>query len=96
MEKEAEKGQRVSLVFDNGVGTLTDSGDKARFERLVSEAATAAHHFIEKGYEVELKLFRYSRVDPQVERFNKSDKKEVNAKWRKLEEAIRTTVGAIR
>lgn len=47
-----------------------------------------------KGTEVELKLFRYSRVDPQVERFKKSDKKEVTAKWRKLREAIRTTVGA--
>ncbi|MHC4939471.1 MAG: DUF2608 domain-containing protein [Planctomycetota bacterium] len=49
-----------------------------------------------KDHEVELKCFRYGRVDPQVERFNKSDKKDVTAKWRKLEEAIRTTVGAIR
>jgi len=54
MEKEAEKGQRVSILFDNGVGSLTDNEDRARFERLVSEAATASHHFIEKGYEVEL------------------------------------------
>lgn len=54
MEKEAEKGQRVSILFDNGVGPLAAAPDKARFERLVSEAATAAHHFIEKGFEVEL------------------------------------------
>ena len=54
MEKEAEKGQRVSILFDNGVGPLADQEDQMRFERLVSEAATAAHHFIENGYEVEL------------------------------------------
>jgi len=54
MEKEAEKGQRVSILFDNAVGSLAGEGDRARFERLVSEAATAAHHFLEKGYEVEL------------------------------------------
>jgi uncharacterized protein (DUF58 family) len=54
MEKEAEKGQRVSVLFDNGVGSLADGQEAMRFERLVSEAATAAHHFLEKGYEVEL------------------------------------------
>ena len=54
MEKEAEKGQRVSVLFDNGVGSLAKPADEERFERLVSEAATAVHHFIEKGYEVEL------------------------------------------
>jgi len=54
MEKEAEKGQRASILFDNGVGSLAHPEDDARFERLVSEAATAAHHFIEKGFEVEL------------------------------------------
>lgn len=54
MEKEAEKGQRVSVLFDNGVGTLTAESDWAQFETLVSRAATAAHHFVERGYEVEL------------------------------------------
>ncbi len=54
MEKEAEKGQRVSVVFDNAVGRLDQEESRVRFERLVSEAATAAHHFLEKGYEVEL------------------------------------------
>lgn len=54
MEKEAEKGQRVSVLFDNGVGPLKSPSERERFERLVSEAATAAHHFLGKGYEVEL------------------------------------------
>lgn len=54
MEREAEKGQRVSLLFDNGVGSLADEDEKIRFERLVSEAATAAHFFLERSYEVEL------------------------------------------
>jgi len=54
MEREAEKGQRASILFDNGVGALRSSEEKERFERLVSEAATAAHHFIDNGSEVEL------------------------------------------
>ena len=54
MEKEAEKGQRVSLLLDNGVGKLQTEDARNRFERVISEAATAAHHFIEKGYAVEL------------------------------------------
>lgn len=54
MEREAEKGQRVSLLLDNGVGRLQTTEARERFERMISEAATAAHHFIEKGYEIEL------------------------------------------
>ena len=54
MVKEAEKGQRVSIVFDNAVGSLSSREEKLRFERLVSEAATAAHYFLGRGYEVEL------------------------------------------
>lgn len=53
MEKEAEKGQRVSILFDNAVGSL-DERDKILFERRVSEAATAAHQFLDRGFEVEL------------------------------------------
>jgi uncharacterized protein (DUF58 family) len=53
METEAEKGDRVSILLDNGVGELDPVADE-RFERVISEAATAAHHFLEQGYEVEL------------------------------------------
>lgn len=54
MEREAEEGRRLSIVFDNGIGRLDDEQDKSRFERLVSEAATAAHHYLRAGFEVEL------------------------------------------
>jgi uncharacterized protein (DUF58 family) len=53
MEREAERGRRLSILFDNGVGAL--SGDAAeRFEGLVSEAATAAVDHLSRGYDVEL------------------------------------------
>lgn len=54
MEREAERGARLSILFDNATGELADAAAKERFERLVSEAATAAHHFLENGHEVEL------------------------------------------
>ena len=54
MEKEAEKGQRVSLLLDNGVGKLQSNEAQERFEHAISEAATAADHFLGKGYEAEL------------------------------------------
>ena len=54
MEKEAERGQRVSIVLDNGVGSITAGNQEERFERSVSEAATAANFFLERGYEAEL------------------------------------------
>jgi uncharacterized protein (DUF58 family) len=54
MEREAERSQRLSILFDNGVGELTDPARRERFERLVSEAATAALDHLARGYEVEL------------------------------------------
>lgn len=53
MEREAELGRRLSIALDNGVGDL-DQREELRFERLVSEAATAAHDYLQRGYEVEL------------------------------------------
>jgi len=54
MEREAVTGRRLSIVFDNGVGELSDESDEQRFERLVSEAATAAVDYLARGYLVEL------------------------------------------
>lgn len=54
MEREAEEGQRLSILLDNAVGLL-DPVDTPRFERLVSEAASAAVHYLAQGYEVRLK-----------------------------------------
>lgn len=54
MEREAEEGRRLSIVFDNGIGRLDSAQDERRFERLVSEAATAAHQYLQAGFEVEL------------------------------------------
>ncbi|HVS03864.1 MAG TPA: DUF58 domain-containing protein [Thermoanaerobaculia bacterium] len=53
-EREAESGRRLSIVFDNAVGALATAAAAARFERLVSEAATAAVDYLRQGYEVEL------------------------------------------
>jgi uncharacterized protein (DUF58 family) len=52
--REAERSRRLSILFDNGVGELADAATEARFERLVSEAATAAVDYLGRGYEVEL------------------------------------------
>ena len=52
-EHESEQSRRMSILFDNGVGTLDEDGEK-RFERLVSEAATAALAYLDAGYEVAL------------------------------------------
>jgi hypothetical protein len=41
-------------VFDNAVGDLKDPALHSRFERLVSEAATAAVDYLARGFEVEL------------------------------------------
>ncbi|HEX5759137.1 MAG TPA: DUF58 domain-containing protein [Thermoanaerobaculia bacterium] len=54
MEREAERSRRLAVVFDNGVGELPDEAAKQRFERLVSEAATAAVDALARGYEVQL------------------------------------------
>ena len=54
MERESEQSRRLSILFDNGVGDLKDEDAKGRFERLVSEAATAAVDHLARGYDVEL------------------------------------------
>lgn len=54
MEREAERSRRLSILFDNAVGGLDDPADQVRFERLVSEAATAALDHLARGYDVEL------------------------------------------
>lgn len=54
MERESEQSRRLSILFDNGVGDLKDDDAKGRFERLVSEAATAAVDHLARGYDVEL------------------------------------------
>jgi uncharacterized protein (DUF58 family) len=54
MEREAEQSRRLSILFDNAVGALDDPADQVRFERLVSEAATAAVDHLARGYDVEL------------------------------------------
>lgn len=54
MEREAEQSHRLSILFDNAVGGLEDAADQARFEQLVSEAATAAVDHLSRGFEVEL------------------------------------------
>lgn len=53
VERESDQGRRVSVLFDNGVGSLSKES-KQRFERLVSEAATAAVDLLGRAYEVEL------------------------------------------
>ena len=54
MEREAETGERLSIVLDNAVGELDSDTRKEMFELLVSEAATAAHYYLKRDYEVEL------------------------------------------
>ena len=53
-EREAEDVRRLAILFDNGVGALSDPAAAERFERLVSEAATAADDYLGRGYEVGL------------------------------------------
>jgi len=54
MERESERSRRLSILFDNGVGELSDAPSQERFERLVSEAATSALDHLARGFEVEL------------------------------------------
>jgi uncharacterized protein (DUF58 family) len=54
MEREAEQSRRLAILFDNGVGDLKDEDALGRFEKLVSEAATAALDHLSRGFEVEL------------------------------------------
>ena len=53
-ERATERSRRLAIVFDNAVGELADAALLGRFERLVSEAATAAVDHLSRGYEVEL------------------------------------------
>lgn len=53
-ERENEENRRVAIVFDNGVGELASRGQRRRFERLISEAATAALDYLAQGFEVAL------------------------------------------
>ncbi len=53
-EHETEENRRLLIVFDNAVGKLASAGERRRFERLVSEAATAALDYLDSGYEVSL------------------------------------------
>ncbi len=53
-ERETEENRRLLIVFDNAVGELTTAAERKRFERLVSEAATAALDHLDSGYEVSL------------------------------------------
>ncbi|MEM8931925.1 MAG: DUF58 domain-containing protein [Acidobacteriota bacterium] len=52
-QRETDENRRLAIVLDNAVGTLGPAAEK-RFERLVSEAATAAVHHLERGFEVSL------------------------------------------
>lgn len=52
-ERETEENRELLIVLDNAVGELDEEGAR-RFERLVSEAATAAVDYLEQGYEVAL------------------------------------------
>ena len=53
-ERETEEDRRLLIVFDNAVGRLSSATRRARFERLVSEAATAAVDYLDNGFEVSL------------------------------------------
>ena len=54
LEREAEEGKRLTVVLDNGVAPLKGAAAEERFELLVSRAASAAHHHLARGWEVEL------------------------------------------
>ena len=53
-ERETEETLRLSILLDNGVGSFDTEREAERFERLVSEAATAAWDHLDRGFEVEL------------------------------------------
>jgi len=53
-ERESDETLRLSILLDNGCGRFASEADESRFERLVSEAATAAWNHLDRGFEVEL------------------------------------------
>ena len=61
-QRETEENRRLLIVLDNAVGPLADDAESQRFERLVSEAATAALDYLARGYEVAL-VTRDEQVD---------------------------------
>lgn len=61
-ERESEESRRLSIVFDNAVGEDPSKIQRSRFERLVSEAATAALDHLGRGFEVAL-ITREGRLD---------------------------------
>ena len=54
MEREAERERQVAIVLDNAVGVPADETEKDLFEHRVSEAATAVHEYLGRGYQVAL------------------------------------------
>ena len=54
-ERSEDEDRRVSIVVDNVVPKAITEDDN-RFERLISEAATACVEYLDNGYEVELVL----------------------------------------
>ena len=54
-ERETEENRRLLIIFDNAVGERLSEADRKRFERLVSEAATAALDHLDSGFEVSLR-----------------------------------------
>jgi len=53
-QRQSESSQRLAILFDNAVGELENEAERGRFERLVSEAATAALDYLDEGFEVSL------------------------------------------
>ncbi len=53
-ESASEENQRLAIIFDNAAGPLEAESERVRFERLVSEGATAAVDALDRGWEVEL------------------------------------------
>ncbi|MCM2270062.1 MAG: DUF58 domain-containing protein [Thermoanaerobaculia bacterium] len=53
-ERESDETLRLSILLDNGCGRFASADEESRFERLVSEAATAAWDHLDRGFEVEL------------------------------------------
>jgi uncharacterized protein (DUF58 family) len=60
-EREREENRRLAVLLDNATGPLTEAGIEARFESLVSEAATAALDYLARGFDVSL-VTRDSRL----------------------------------
>lgn len=54
MERESERGRRVSVLFDNQMGRRDPVSAGEGFELQVSRAATACLDMLKRGYEVEL------------------------------------------